>query len=41
MRGLAELERRRAFACRLTPNRALEPLDDAAAFVRDRGILTG
>ena len=38
--SLAELQERRAYECRLTPDRALETLDDAAAFVRDRGLLT-
>jgi len=38
--SLSELQERRAYECRLTPDRALETLDDAAAFVRDRGLLT-
>ena len=38
--SLSELEERRAYECRLTPDRALETLDDAAAFVSDRGLLT-
>lgn len=37
---LAEAERRRAELCRLTPDRALETLDEAAAWVRERGIVT-
>lgn len=37
---LAELQERRAFECRLTPDRALETLDEAEAFLRDRGLLT-
>jgi len=37
---LSELEERRAYACRLTPDRALETLDDAEEFLRDRGLLT-
>jgi hypothetical protein len=37
---LAELEERRAYECRLTPDRALETLDDAEEFLRDRGLLT-
>jgi hypothetical protein len=37
---LAELEQRRAYECRLTPDRALETLDDAEEFFRDRGLLT-
>jgi hypothetical protein len=40
MQTLDELERRRAFECRLTPDRALDTLDDAAAFLDDRGLLT-
>ena len=35
-----ELQERRAYECRLTPDRALETLDDAEAFLRDRGMLT-
>ena len=31
---------RRELACRLTPDRALETLDDAHAFLDDRGMLT-
>jgi len=38
--SLRELEERRAFECRLTPDRALETLDDAEAFLLDRGLLT-
>src|SRR5215216_1080889 len=38
--SLAELFERRAFECRLTPDRALESLDDAEEFLRDRGLLT-
>jgi len=37
---LSELQERRAHECRLTPDRAVETLDDAAAFVADRGLLT-
>jgi len=37
---LAGLEERRAFECRLTPDRALESLDEAEAFLRERGLLT-
>ena len=40
MPSLSELRERRAHACRLTPDRALETLDDAATFLRDRGLLT-
>jgi hypothetical protein len=38
--SLAELIERRAFECRLTPDRALESVDEAEAFLRDRGLLT-
>jgi hypothetical protein len=38
--ALADLEARRAYECRLTPDRALETLTDAHAFVRERGFLT-
>src|SRR5437588_10073588 len=37
---LAELEERRAYDCRLTPDRALETLDEAETFLHDRGLLT-
>jgi hypothetical protein len=37
---LTELEERRAHECRLTPDRALETLDEAEEFLRDRGLLT-
>jgi hypothetical protein len=37
---LAELEERRAYECRLTPDRALETLDEAEDFLRDRGLIT-
>src|ERR1041385_2104356 len=40
MTTLAELEERRAYDCRLTPDRALETLDEAEEFLRDRGLLT-
>lgn len=40
MTGLAVLQRRRAVECRLTPDRALATLDDAEAFLLDRGLLT-
>jgi hypothetical protein len=40
MTALAELEERRAYECRLTPERALETLDEAEDFLRDRGLLT-
>jgi hypothetical protein len=37
---MRELEERRAYLCRLTPDRALESLDEAAEFLHDRGLLT-
>jgi hypothetical protein len=37
---LDELRERRAFECRLTPDRALSSLDEAEAFLLDRGLLT-
>jgi len=40
MESLAELLERRAFECRLTPDRALESITEADAFLRDRGLLT-
>ena len=40
MTRLAELEQRRAYECRLTPDRALETLDEAEEFLRDRGLVT-
>ncbi|HEV3379514.1 MAG TPA: hypothetical protein VG142_00775 [Trebonia sp.] len=40
MRSLAELTERRAHECRLTPDRALESLDEADEFLNERGILT-
>ena len=40
MTTLAELEERRAYECRLTQDRAVETLDEAEAFLRDRGLLT-
>lgn len=40
MTTLTELEERRAYECRLTPDRALETLDEAEEFLRDRGLLT-
>ena len=38
--SLEELRERRAFECRLTPDRALGSLDAAEAFLLDRGLLT-
>jgi hypothetical protein len=35
-----ELEERRAYLCRLTPDRALESPDEAYEFLHDRGLLT-
>ncbi len=40
MESLAGLRERRAFECRLTPDRALESLDEAEGFLRERGMLT-
>jgi hypothetical protein len=40
MTTLAHLEERRAYECRLTPDRALETLDEAERFLRERGLLT-
>ena len=40
MTTLAELEERRAHECRLTPNRALQTLEEAEEFLLDRGLLT-
>jgi hypothetical protein len=34
------LQEKRTFACRLTPDRALETLDEAEEFLRERGLLT-
>ena len=40
MPTLRELQDRRAFQCRLTPDRALDTLDDAEEVLRERGMLT-
>jgi hypothetical protein len=40
IRDVEELEERRAYLCRLSPDRALESPADAHAFLRDRGLLT-
>ncbi len=40
MRELEQLRARRAYACRLTPDRALATIDEAEEFLRDRGMLT-
>jgi hypothetical protein len=37
---LAKLQERRAYECRLTPDRALKSLDEAEEFLLDRGLLT-
>jgi hypothetical protein len=37
---LAEFRERRAYECRLTPDRALETLDEAEEFLCGRGLLT-
>jgi hypothetical protein len=37
---LSALMERRAIVCRLTPERALQTLDEAEAFLRERGMLT-
>src|SRR5205823_9666115 len=38
--SMEELRKRRAYECRLTPDRALDSLDEAEAFLLDRGLLT-
>jgi hypothetical protein len=38
--SLTALRERRTFECRLTPDRALRSLDEADAFLADRGLLT-
>jgi hypothetical protein len=38
--SLEELRSRRAYECRLTPDRALHSLDEAEGFLRARGLLT-
>src|SRR5918912_2548601 len=40
MSRLQELHARRAYECRLTPDRALRSIDEAEEFLRDRGLLT-
>jgi len=40
MESLAELLERRAFRCRLVPERALRSVEEAEGFLRDRGLLT-
>ena len=38
--SMEKLRERRAFQCRLTPDRALQSLDEAEEFLLDRGLLT-
>ena len=38
--ALDELQERRAYECRLTPDRALRSIDEAEQFLCDRGLLT-
>jgi len=38
--ALVDLKRRREIACRLTPDRALRSIEEAAAFLSDRGLMT-
>jgi hypothetical protein len=40
VRDLEELQERRAYECRLTPDRALATIDEAEQFLCDRGLLT-
>lgn len=40
MPSLAELEERRRYELRLTPDRALQSLDEAEEFLHERGLLT-
>ena len=40
MESLGQLLERRAFECRLTPDRALRTLAETEAFLQDRGLLT-
>src|SRR5438067_7486778 len=40
MSRLPELQERRAYECRLTPDRVLPTIEEAEAFLRDRGLLT-
>ena len=37
--SLARLREQRAFCCRLSPDRALGSVEEADAFLRDRGLL--
>jgi hypothetical protein len=36
---LRDFEERRAYECRLTPDRALETIDEAAAWIEERGLV--
>jgi hypothetical protein len=38
--AFASLQEKRTFVCRLTPDRALETLDEAEQFLWERGLLT-
>lgn len=40
IRAVEELQRRRAYLCRLTPDRALQSSGEAQRFLGDRGLLT-
>src|SRR5919204_3722496 len=40
MATLADLRQKRIHDCRLTPDRALQTLDDAEHFLTERGVLT-
>jgi hypothetical protein len=40
IRAVEKLEERRAYLCRLTPDRALQSPEEAYEFLRDRGMLT-
>jgi hypothetical protein len=40
MSSLGELQMKRGFACRLTPDRTLRSIDEADEFLHDRGLLT-
>src|SRR5260370_33429001 len=38
--GSVKRDEQRGYECRLTPDRALATIDEADAFLRDRGLLT-
>jgi len=40
VKSLVQLREHRVFCCRLSPDRALWSVEDADAFLRDRGLLT-